>query len=143
MSHKIFCFWLLKIIIGVCVVNFHHMYLNSIKRGANKIQEWNVRKFYDLICHTLSGTNHKPWYTFLRHAVGNNNNFMEHIVHIQDRNVQTNRYPTDKHKKNHKTCGDPITNNLFVCRKHLKVNGMTQYNTTQWWWKLCFLGSKK
>ena len=49
-----------------------------------------------MICHALSGTNHKLWYTFIRHRMGNANNFMENIVRIQDINGQTNRYPTDK-----------------------------------------------
>ena len=112
--------------------------MNSIKRGATRVQECYVRTFSDLICHAFSSTNHKPWFTFLRHGVGNNINFTKHLVCIKDRNGQKNRYPTDK-KNNHETCGNPITNNCFVCRKYLQRNVIIQYNTTQWWCKLCKL----
>ena len=115
-----------------CVFKFN-------KRGATTIKECNVRKFSDLICHTLSGTNHNPWYIFLRHRIVNNNHFVEHRVRIQDRNVQQNRYPTYKQKKNHKSCGNPFKNKCFVCRKYMHINRNNQYNTTQWWCKLCIL----
>ena len=82
----------------MCVVGFYHLYLNSIKRGATTIQEHNVRKFADLICHKLSGTNHNPCYTFLRHIIENNRIFIEHLVRTQDKNGQKNRYPADKQK---------------------------------------------
>ena len=123
----------------MCVVNFHHLYLSLIKRGASTIQELNVRKFADFICHKLSGTNHKRWYTFLRHIIVNSNNFMEHLVHIQGRNGQTNRDSPYIQKKNHKTCGNPFTDKLFICRKYLHRNVKTNYNKTQWWYKLCKL----
>ena len=106
------------------------------KRGATNIQECNVRTFDALIFHTLSGTNPKTWYTFLIHRVGNRDNFMEHILRTQDRNVQTKREHIYKQKNNHKTRFNTITNNCFVCRNYLHRNGMTQYNTTQWWRKL-------
>ena len=119
----------------MCVVDFHRLYLNSIKRGATTIQECNVRKLADFIYHTLSGTNHKPGYTFLRHRVGNYTNLMKHLVRIQDRNGQTNRDPTVQNK----FCGNPIANKCFVCIKYLQQNGMTQYKKTRWWFKFCKL----
>ena len=107
-------FRLLTTFFGMCVANFYHLYLNSIKTGATTIQYCNVRTFSDFICHKLSGTNNKPLYTFIRHRVGNEINFTEQLVRITDRNGQTNIYPTDKQINNHKTCGNPITNTCFA-----------------------------
>ena len=61
---KNFWFWLIATIFGMCVVVVYCLYLNSIKIGATKIQEFNIRKLSDLIWHTLSRTNYMPWYTF-------------------------------------------------------------------------------
>ena len=132
-------FRILAIISGISVVDSHFLYLNSIKKDKTTIQSFNIRKFADFICHALSGTNHKPCYIFLRHRMGNNNHFIDNLVSIQDITLQTNRYPTDKQKNNHKTHSNPSKNNCFVFRKYLHRNENTQYNTTQWWCKLCKL----
>ena len=137
LAHKNCWFWLLTTIFGMCVVDFHHLYLNSIERGATTIQYFNVRKNSDFICHTLSGTYHKPRYKFLIHRVGNDIYFIEHLVPITDRNGQIKRDPIYKQRNIRKTCGNLITNNCFVCRNYLQRNGMTQYNTKHWWCKLC------
>ena len=96
LAHKNFWFLILTTIVVVCVVGFHHLYLNSIKIGATKIQKCNVRTFAYLICHTLYRTNKKPRYTFIGIIIGNNKNFIENLVCIQDRNGQKTRYPAEK-----------------------------------------------
>ena len=108
-THKNCWFWLLTTIVGMCVVNFHRLYFNSIKIGSTSIQECNAGKFSDFIFHTLF---------------------------LQDINRQTNRDLTDKQKIKYKTRGNPITNNWCVRRKYLQRNGMNQYNIAQWWYKL-------
>ena len=64
---------------------------------------------------------HIVWYKFLRHRVGNNIDFTEHLVHIKFRNRQTKRYPTEKEVNNQNTCGNHTTNNCLyleiICKQ--------------------------
>ena len=68
-------------------------------------------------CHTLSGANHKQWYTFLINTIVNNKIFMGHLVYLKNRNGKTSIHPIDKFKDNptKKTAGFGFIPPLLAC----------------------------
>eukprot|EP00957_Ditylum_brightwellii_P139478 10630171-Ditylum_brightwellii.AAC.1 len=70
---------------GVSAADFHRLYLNEDKRGSLPFQEYGIRKFSDMICHSLAAKSLRPWYRFFRHSCGNDISFISHLVPITDK----------------------------------------------------------
>ena len=93
----------------------------------------NIRKFADLICHTLGHKHYTPWSSNSKN-IGSvkKHSVQKYLKRIEDAAGRVNRDPTERQRKRRKESGNPFTKNCYVCRKYLGVNGLTVYNTTQW-----------
>ena len=135
-------FRLLTTVVGMSVVDFHRLFLNTQKKLMPSSKKYsfddnnnyvNIRKFADLICHSLGHKQFRPWSsnsknigTIKKHSV------QKYLKRIEDAVGRINREPTEKQRKRRKESGNPYTKNCYVCRKYLDVDGLTVYNTTQW-----------
>ena len=129
-------FRLVTTITGDSVVDLHHLYINQNKGKQLHYVECDIRKFSDLVCHPL-GTNDRGWYSFLKQRKLDDVPMTHHLERITFNDGTTNRPPTETQRKRNKTVGNAATLNCFVCRRYLKQDETTEYNTTQWRCQYC------
>ena len=133
-------FRLITTIVGMSVVDFHRLYMNnitrdkySLRRKLNTDNYISVRKFADMICHTLGERPCHAWDGTPKSVENIKlSSIQSHLKRVQDRSGRFNREPTNKQKGLRKEMGNPYTKNCYVCRKYLDESGGTTYITTQW-----------
>ena len=97
-----------------------------------------MRKFADLICHSLSDEL-QGWYKYQRERITNHNKVDNHLECIKNVAGETERPPTRKQQAMNQTKCNPITKQYYVCHMFLDPNGLTEYNTTQWQYNCCYM----
>ena len=107
---------------------------------SSRQPEYNLRlrKFSDVICVKLDKRkwNHHAQRSSRISRVGAEVD-EEPLIRLRNKDGNCSRDPTVRQIKIGRTTGNTVTSNCFVCRKYLKVNGMTAYHTTSFCCRKC------
>jgi hypothetical protein len=144
-SPKDCCFKLLITLIVMSVVDMHQWHRHKtlaladaatrasscITNSRQSDYHLRLREFSDMICVKLDKrkwNNHAQRSS--RTSVVGVERDNEPLIRLRNKDGNSSRDPTVRQIQNGRTAGNTVTSNCFLCRKYLKENGKTAYNTT-------------